>query len=100
MLAFAGMVADFIVIPVSATGLDVDRLRNTLEALSNVEASRGSLPYGILLTRFDTRKKLAHDSFAALEGGYNVFDQRIRDLSDYEKSFGVVPYYLKEYAIV
>jgi chromosome partitioning protein len=100
MLAFAGMVADFIIIPVSATGLDVDRLRNTLDALSNVEASRGTLTYGILLTRFDTRKKLAHESFTTLEGGYNVFDQRIRDLSDYEKSFGVVPYYLEEYRAV
>ncbi len=99
MLTFASMVADFIVVPVNATGLDVDRLRNTLDVLGNVEASKGALTYGILLTRFDTRKRLAHDAMSALEA-YSVFDQRIRYLSDYEKAFGIKPYYLEEYAAV
>ena len=97
-LTIAGMVSDFVIVPVSPSGLEVDRLMNTLAVLENVEASKGSLTFGILLTRYDARLVLAREAQAALSA-YSVFDTRIRDLTRYQL-FGQVPDYLDEYRAV
>jgi len=76
----------------------VDRLMNTLAVLENVEASKGSLTFGILLTRYDARLVLAREALFALSA-YSVFDTRIRDLTRYQL-FGQVPDYLDEYRAV
>ena len=94
-LTIAGMVSDLVIVPVSPSGLDVDRLVNTLAVLKNVEASKGSLTLGILLTKYDARQLLAREAQAALSA-YSVFDTRIRNLARYQ-SFGAVPEYLNEY---
>jgi chromosome partitioning protein len=99
ILTLAGMLASFVVVPVVPTGLDVDRLRNTLAVIGNIEAIRGALNYAVLLTRFTGRKKQARDALKEL-GVLSMFDARIRQLTVYEESFGNVPTYLDEYAAV
>lgn len=94
-LTIAGMVSDLVIVPVSPSGLDVDRLMNTLTVLENVEASRGSLTLGILLTKYDSRLVLAREAQAALSA-HSVFETKIRNLARYQ-SFGNIPEYLEEY---
>jgi chromosome partitioning protein len=96
VLTVAGMLANFVIVPVVPTGLDVDRLRNTLEVISNIEATRGSLSYAVLLTRFSGAKTQAREALKAL-GVLSMFDSRIRSLTAYEKAFGSTPSYLEEY---
>lgn len=92
----AAGIASVAVLPVSPSGLDLDRLVETLAVLRQVEGMRGAFPVGVLLTRFDVREKLAKDAVEALEA-YPMFDTRIRALARY-KSFGDPPSYLEEYA--
>ena len=96
ILRVAASVADRIVVPVAPTGVDVNRLRSTLEILLDVEATRGELDTSILLTRWDKRKRLAREALELL-GRFPLLDARIRDLTRYEDGFGGRPTYLKEY---
>lgn len=95
-LTIAGMVSDLVIVPVSPSGLDVDRLMNTLTVLENVEASRGSLTLAILLTKYDSRLILAREAQTALSD-HSVFETKIRNLARYQ-SFGSIPDYLEEYS--
>lgn len=97
VLRVAASVADRIVVPVAPTGLDVNRLRSTLEILLDVEATRGELDTAILLTRWDARKRLAREALELL-GRFPLLSARIRDLTRYEDGFGRRPSYLEEYA--
>lgn len=92
----AAAVADRVVVPVSPTGVDVNRLRSTLEVLLDVEATRGELDTSILLTRWDRRKRLAREAEELLSG-FPLLDVRIRSLTRYEDGFGGPPSYLEEY---
>lgn len=92
----AAAVADRVVVPVAPTGVDVNRLRATLEVLLDVEATRGELDTSILLTRWDKRKRLAREAEELL-GRYPLLDARIRSLARYEDGFGGAPSYLEEY---
>lgn len=96
VLRVAASVADRIVVPVAPTGLDVNRLRSTLEILLDVEATRGDLDTGILLTRWDGRKRLAREALELL-GRFPLLETRVRDLTRYEDGFGRRPSYLEEY---
>lgn len=96
ILTRAGMVATNVVVPVVPTGLDIDRMKPTLELLRDVQASKGSLDVAILLTRWDGRTLLAREAIEALEG-YPVLSTRIRHLARYAQAFGTVPSYLNEY---
>ncbi len=96
ILRVAASVADRIVVPVAPTGVDVNRLRSTLEILLDVEATRGELDTSILLTRWDQRKRLAREALELLEH-FPLLDARIRDLTRYEDGFGGRPTYLEEY---
>lgn len=89
-------VADRIVVPVAPTGVDVNRLRATLEVLLDVEATRGELDTSILLTRWDRRKRLAREAEGLL-ARFPLLDARIRFLTRYEDGFGGRPVYLEEY---
>ncbi len=89
-------VADRVVIPVAPTGVDVNRLRATLEILLDVEATKGNLDTSILLTRWDRRKRLAREAEQLL-GRFPLLDARIRSLTRYEDGFGDRPTYLEEY---
>jgi len=96
ILRVAASVADRIVVPVAPTGVDVNRLRSTLEILLDVEATRGELDTSILLTRWDQRKRLAREALELLSR-FPLLDARIRDLTRYEDGFGGRPTYLEEY---
>ena len=92
----AAAVADRVVVPVAPTGVDVNRLRATLEVLLDVEATRGELDTSILLTRWDKRKRLAREAEELL-GRFPLLEARIRSLTRYEDGFGARPTYLEEY---
>ncbi len=92
----AAAVADRVVVPVAPTGVDVNRLRATLEVLLDVEATRGGLDTSILLTRWDRRKRLAREAEELL-GRSPLLNARIRSLTRYEDGFGGRPTYLEEY---
>lgn len=89
-------VADRVVVPVAPTGVDVNRLRATLEVLLDVEATKGDLDTSILLTRWDRRKRLAREAEELL-GRFPLLEARIRSLTRYEDGFGNRPTYLEEY---
>lgn len=89
-------VADRVVVPVAPTGVDVNRLRATLEVLLDVEATKGNLDTSILLTRWDRRKRLAREAEELL-GRFPLLNARIRSLTRYEDGFGNRPTYLQEY---
>jgi chromosome partitioning protein len=97
VLRTAASVADRVVVPVAPTGVDVNRLRATLEVLLDVEATRGELDTSILLTRWDGRKRLAREAEELLGGRFPLLDARIRALTRYEDGFGGRPSYLEEY---
>jgi chromosome partitioning protein len=96
VLRTAASVADRVVVPVAPTGVDVNRLRATLEVLLDVEATTGELDTSILLTRWDGRKRLAREA-EELVGRFPLLDARIRALTRYEDGFGGRPWYLEEY---
>lgn len=96
VLQLAGMLASVVVIPVSPTGVDVDRLAGTLNMIENIEATRGQLVTGILLTRVDNREKLGGEAREALKD-YPVFTAQIRNLKRYKDVFGKNPEFLDEY---
>jgi chromosome partitioning protein len=92
----ASAVADHVVVPVAPTGVDVNRLRATLEVLLDVEAIKGNLDTSILFTRWDKRKRLAREAEQLLSG-FPLLAARIRSLTRYEDGFGTRPSYLREY---
>jgi chromosome partitioning protein len=95
ILMMVGMVSDILIVPVSPSGIDIDRLVNTLSVLDNVQAARGEMTQAVLLTKYAKRRKLSQEAEAALSV-LSIFDSKIRDLERYE-AFGGVPKYLEEY---
>lgn len=93
----AAAVAGRVVVPISPTGVDVNRLRATLEVLLDVEETKGELDTSILLTRWDKRKRLAREAEELLSQ-FPLLSPRIRALTRYEDGFGSRPNYLEEYA--
>ena len=98
-LARVASVASVVVVPCLPSGMDVDRLKPSLEVLAEVEAGKGTaLPVGVLLTRWDARRRLsreAADTLAAV--GWPTFDTRIGDRVAYAHAFGSAPVHLDEY---
>ena len=99
LLTRAGMMARHILVPVIPTGLDVNRLRPTLDLLRDVEAAKGNLDVAILLNRWDGRRRLAREAEGLLEG-FPLLSARVRTLARYEETFGTAPSYLEEYRAV
>jgi chromosome partitioning protein len=96
VLRAAASVADRVVVPVAPTGVDVNRLRATLEVLLDVEATRGELDTSILLTRWDGRKRLAREAEGLLST-FPLLEAGVWALPRYEDGFGGRPAYLEEY---
>ena len=99
LLTRAAMIATHIVVPISPTGMDIDRMMPPLELLRDVEATRGALDVAIVLNRWDGRKRLAREALTALQG-FPVLESRIRGLTRYEEAFGTMPSHLEEYQAV
>jgi chromosome partitioning protein len=88
-----------VVVPVSATGLDIDRLGPTWETLRDLEDSHPlGLAVGVLLTRVrsGTRSRTeARTELSAL--GYPILDTEIPLREAYADSFGQAPEDLAAY---
>jgi chromosome partitioning protein len=92
------MAVDAVVLPISPGLLDVDRLRPTLELLSEMEAVNPVAVY-VLLTRVRRGTKSARAAREVLgELGFHLFEAEIPLLESYAGSFGLAPVDLGEYA--
>ena len=99
VLKDAALIADHVLVPVKPTGLDLNRLRPTLEVLAECQAIRDELDVAIVLTGWDARKAISREALEMLEG-FPVLTSRVRHLTRYESAFGTVPAYLVEYGDV
>jgi chromosome partitioning protein len=99
LLLRAGSLAEIALVPVAPTGLEIDRLRPTLELLADIQAQREDLDVAILLTRYNPRRRLAKEAVEALDG-LPVLSSRVRELEAYKGAFGTGPTDLGEYAAV
>jgi chromosome partitioning protein len=95
-LMAAALASSLVIVPVTPSGVDIDRLVGTLGVLENVRASRDDLGMGILLTRFAGRERAAQEVLQAFQE-QPIFETRVRDLTKYKNSFGGRPKYLTEY---
>jgi chromosome partitioning protein len=100
-LRAAASVADMVVVPVRAAGLDINRMRSTLRLLLEVEMSRkgAALRTRVLLTMVGSNTVLRREAVGALER-FPTFETHVRYLQDYARSFGKAPYKLNEYRMV
>lgn len=99
LLMRAGSLVDLAIVPVAPSGLEVDRLRPTLELLADLQAQRPQLDTAILLTRYQERRILAHEAQSALSG-LPVLAHQIREREAYKSAFGGLPAPLGEYQAV
>jgi chromosome partitioning protein len=97
ILTRAGMLADVCIVPVTPTGVDMNRLTPTLKLLRDIEATRGGkLDVAILLCKWDGHTILAREAVAALKG-WPLLRTKIRGLERYAQAFSATPTYLDEY---
>lgn len=91
--------SDEVIIPLSATSLDLNRLISTLQTVEEIEKMRRKPLASILFTRWQGQHVLSQDAAAAL-GKRNapLLDTRVRQLTRYA-GFGT-PSYLDEYEAV
>lgn len=99
LLLRAGSLVDTVIVPVAPSGLEIDRLRPTLELLADLQAQREDLDVAIVLTRYNPRRRLAREAQEAL-AGLPVLAARIRELEAYKAAFGSVPGPLDDYRAV
>lgn len=92
----AALASDVIVVPVAPTGQDVNRLGPTLELLLQVEESRKADLVYILVTKWDRRRTLAKE-FIEVFRAYPLLNSKVSNRVIYQKEFGRVPNYLREY---
>jgi chromosome partitioning protein len=88
----AVLAAGLVLVPVSATGLDLDRLAATFEILNELAPTHPGLSVGVLLTkvRRGTRSRVeARTSLVDL--GYPVLDTEIPLAEMYAGCFGAYP---------
>lgn len=89
--------AELAIVPVSPTGLDLDRLRPTFEMLADLETIH-PVDVGVLLTKVRYGTRSARDARAALnELGYPVLDTEIPLAESYAGAFGAAPADLGRY---
>jgi chromosome partitioning protein len=91
VIGSAVMAADLVIVPVSPSGLDIDRMRPTWKLLSDIEAIHPVL-VGVLLTRVRRGTLSARGVREVLgEIGYPVLDVEIPLGELYAASFGMFP---------
>jgi len=92
------MCCDVALVPTSATGTDINRLKPTLSILSKVEKTQGAIT-SILLTRYDRRRVLTKE-FLELFADYPILDTKVSNKAIYQSEFGAMPTYTREYSEV
>ncbi len=94
-----GDLADELIVPLAATGLDVNRLATTLKAVARVEKMRNRPLSSVLLVKWSKTQNISREVQQTLEDeGLPLLESKIRDLTTY-KSFDR-PDYLEEYRAV
>lgn len=84
-------VADFVVVPTQATGIDMQRTWETLETLSDV-------PYAVLITSADPRTKLHRIAMELFDAeNVPVFTTHIAKREAIRNTFGTIPEDLFDY---
>lgn len=87
-----------VIVPVSPTGLDLNRLRPTFEVLAEMETVN-PVDVGVLLTKVRRGTRSAREAREVLaELGYPVLDTEIPLAEAYAGSFGTAPDDLGKYA--
>ena len=90
---------DEVIIPLTPTSFDLNRLSSTLKAIAEAEQRIGKALASVLLTRYSSGLKMAKDIKLLLEEKkVPLLDTKIRDLTRYT-SF-TTPKYLEEYQAV
>lgn len=96
----AVMAVDLAIVPVSPTGLDLNRMRPTFELLAELEAVN-PVSVGVLLTKVRRGTRSAVAIRAVLEErGYPVLDAEVPLAEAYASSFGTAPTDLAHYGLV
>lgn len=94
------MAVDLAIVPVSPTGLDLNRVRPTFELLAELE-TLNPVNVGVLLTKVRRRTRSAAVIRTVLEErGYPVLDAEIPLAEAYASSFGTAPTDLAHYGAV
>jgi chromosome partitioning protein len=92
------MAVSVVIVPVSPTGLDLNRLRPTFEVLAEMEPVN-PVDVGVLLTKVRRGTRSAREAREVLaELGYPVLDTEIPLAEAYAGSFGTAPDDLGRYA--
>jgi chromosome partitioning protein len=93
----AVLTVETVIVPVSPTGLDFNRMRPTFELLAELEAAN-PVDAGVLLTKVRRGTRSAGGARQVLdELGYPVLDTEIPLAELYAGSFGSVPVFLGAY---
>lgn len=95
------MVADEVIIPISPTAFDLDRLKNTMNLVAEVEETRNKPLLSILITKYRVGVNSASDVLDLLEADSKEFPllkSKIRMLDRYVHY--TEPTYLEEYEAV
>ena len=96
ILKSAAAVADLVVVPLLATGMDVDRMTRTLILLSDIEAIRPDFTYALLLNRCDNRKRVSRE-VRETASQFPIFETVVPPLTAYETAFGKAPKQLEPF---
>ena len=99
VLLLAAMVADFVIVPTSVSGAEVNRLEATLDLLVEVEETRDKDLVHILLTRWNSNRVLSNEFLEAFEG-YPILKHKISNRVKYQSEFGTFPRSTIEYSEV
>ena len=82
---------DMVIVPVGATGLDVNRMLPTFELLGKIEQF-SDFVVGVVLTKVRPRTRARRAAREVLNGlGYPVLDTEIPLLEQYAAAFGTYP---------
>ena len=93
------LLADEVIVPLSATGLDVNRLSTTLTGVTKVEEARGKALTSVLITKWRHNLIIGKEALEILkENNIPLLEQKIPLATRYE-GFGL-PEYLDEYQAV
>lgn len=87
ILRAAATIADLVLVPLLATGMDADRVTRTLVLLQDVEAFRPDFAYALLLNRCDNRKRITRETKEFI-GDFSLLEAVVPPLTVYEASFG------------
>lgn len=95
ILTRASLGADLTIIPVLPTGVDIDRLRATLDLMEDLNAGRNPIEYRLMLNRVNPRKQVTRAAMSVLRKHPHLNTQ-FRDLTEYERVFGHTPGLMEE----